>query len=151
MVKVPAGSFTMGAIRGDPSEQPSHKVTLAKPFALGMYEVTVAEWRACMRDGGCGDNPRIAGAPDMIPAHNLDWQDAVAYTAWLSARTGHSYRLSSEAEWEYAARAGTGGRFWWGTPLASPMRTARTVVAATNGRCQCQSAASDPIRSACMT
>src|SRR4051794_71107 len=114
MVRVPAGSFTMGVARGDPSEQPSHKVTLAKPFALGMYEVTVAEWRACIQGGGCSDIPGTASASDRTPAHNLHWQDAAAYTAWLSARTGHRYRLPSEAEWEYAAAARTGGRFWWG-------------------------------------
>jgi len=114
MVQIPAGSFTMGSASGDASERPSHKVMLARPFALGMFEVTVAEWRACMRGGGCGDIPGMTGAPDRIPAHNLHWQDSVAYTAWLSARTGHSYRLPSEAEWEYAAAARTGGRFWWG-------------------------------------
>ena len=114
MVQVPAGSFTMGSASGDASERPSHKVTLAKPFALGMYEVTVAEWRACIRGGGCSDIPGMASASDRTPAHNLHWQDAAAYTAWLSARTGHRYRLPSEAEWEYAAAARTGGRFWWG-------------------------------------
>ena len=115
MVRVPAGSFTMGVTRGDPSEQPSHKVTLTKPFALGMYEVTVAEWRACIQGGGCTDMPRMASSvTDTTPIHNIHWNDAVSYATWLSKRTGQKYRLPTEAEWEYAARAGTGGRFWWG-------------------------------------
>ncbi|WP_158044101.1 SUMF1/EgtB/PvdO family nonheme iron enzyme [Skermanella pratensis] len=114
MVRLPAGSFTMGSARGDPSEQPSHKVSLSKPFALGMFEVTVAEWRACVQGGGCSEMPRMASATDETPVHNVHWRDAVAYTIWLSKKTGQRYRLPSEAEWEYAARAGTAGRFWWG-------------------------------------
>ncbi|GEO39253.1 hypothetical protein SAE02_34010 [Skermanella aerolata] len=115
MVRLPGGSFTMGVPRGDPSEQPAHKVSLAKPFALGMYEVTVAEWRACVRGGGCADMPRMAASvTDETPVHNVHWNDAVAYATWLSKRTGQRYRLPTEAEWEYAARGGTAGRFWWG-------------------------------------
>jgi formylglycine-generating enzyme required for sulfatase activity len=114
MVQVPAGSFTMGSASGDGSERPSHRVTLARPFALGMFEVTVSEWRACIRDSGCSNIPGMAGASDRTPAHNLHWQDTMTYIAWLSGRTGHRYRLPSEAEWEYAAAARTTGRFWWG-------------------------------------
>jgi len=115
LVKVPAGTFTMGVTRGDPSEQPGHKVTLAKPFAIGMYEVTVAEWRACVQGGGCTDMPRMApSTKEETPVHNVHWNDAVAYAAWLAKRTGQKYRLPTEAEWEYAARGGTAGRFWWG-------------------------------------
>jgi len=115
MVRLPAGTFTMGVTRGDPTEQPGHKVTLARPFALGMYEVTVAEWRACVQGGGCTDMPHMAASvTDMTPVHNVHWNDAAAYATWLSKRTGQKYRLPSEAEWEYAARGGTSGRFWWG-------------------------------------
>jgi formylglycine-generating enzyme required for sulfatase activity len=115
MVRIPAGTFTMGVTRGDPSEQPGHKVTLARPFALGMYEVTVAEWRACVQGGGCTDMPRMAPSiTDATPIHNVHWNDATAYATWLSKRTGQKYRLPTEAEWEYAARGGTAGRFWWG-------------------------------------
>ena len=115
MVRVPAGTFTMGVSRGDPSEQPGHKVTLSRPFALGMYEVTVAEWRACVQGGGCTDMPRMAPSiTDATPVHNVHWNDAIAYATWLSKRTGQKYRLPTEAEWEYAARGGTAGRFWWG-------------------------------------
>jgi formylglycine-generating enzyme required for sulfatase activity len=115
MVRLPSGAFTMGVPRGDPSEQPAHKVTLARSFALGMYEVTVGEWRACIRGGGCTDMPRMAASvTDLTPVHNVHWNDAAAYATWLSKRTGQKYRLPTEAEWEYAARGGTSGRFWWG-------------------------------------
>ncbi|EWY37994.1 hypothetical protein N825_15180 [Skermanella stibiiresistens SB22] len=114
MVRVPAGSFAMGTVKGDPSEMPSHKVTIGRPFALGMFEVRVAEWRACVQGGGCETMPRMTSATDETPIHNVHWKDAVDYVTWLSKRTGQKYRLPSEAEWEYAARAGTAGRFWWG-------------------------------------
>jgi len=114
LVRVPAGSFMMGNDKGDPSERPVHRVTIAKPFALGMYEVTVGEWRACMQEGGCTDLPRMVKVTDTSPVHNLHWQDAQAYVAWLSRKTGQRYRLPSEAEWEFAARAGTATPYWWG-------------------------------------
>jgi formylglycine-generating enzyme required for sulfatase activity len=114
MVRVPAGSFSMGVVKGDPSEMPSHKVTIGRPFALGMFEVRVAEWRACVQGGGCETMPRMTSSTDETPIHNVHWKDAVDYVTWLSKRTGQKYRLPSEAEWEYAARAGTSGRFWWG-------------------------------------
>lgn len=114
LVRVPAGSFMMGNDKGDPSERPVHRVTIAKPFALGMYEVTVGEWRACIQEGGCTDMPRMVNPTDGTPVHNLHWQDAQAYVAWLSRKTGQRYRLPSEAEWEFAARAGTTTPYWWG-------------------------------------
>ncbi|CAO3358537.1 SUMF1/EgtB/PvdO family nonheme iron enzyme [Azospirillum palustre] len=115
LVRVPAGNFMMGNDKGDPSERPVHRVTIAKPFALGMYEVTVGEWRACIQEGGCTDMPRMTNPTDGTPVHNLHWQDAQAYVAWLSRKTGQRYRLPSEAEWEFAARAGTTTPYWWGT------------------------------------
>ncbi|MCP1611898.1 formylglycine-generating enzyme required for sulfatase activity [Azospirillum lipoferum] len=114
LVRVPAGSFMMGNDKGDASERPVHRVTIAKPFALGMYEVTVGEWRACIQEGGCTDMPRMANPTDGTPVHNLHWQDAQAYVSWLSRKTGQRYRLPSEAEWEFAARAGTTTPYWWG-------------------------------------
>ncbi|XEY16214.1 SUMF1/EgtB/PvdO family nonheme iron enzyme [Azospirillum sp. HJ39] len=115
MLRLPAGSFMMGSDKGDPSERPVHRVAIAKPFALGVYEVTVGEWRACMQEGGCTDLPRMTNPTDATPVHNLHWQDAQSYVGWLSRKTGQRYRLLSEAEWEYAARAGTGTPYWWGT------------------------------------
>lgn len=114
LVRIPAGRFVMGSADGDRSERPPHPVTIAKPFALGRYEVTVAQWRACVEAGGCPAMPRMQDPTDSTPVHNVHWQDAMAYVGWLQQRTGHRYRLPSEAEWEYAARAGTSSRYWWG-------------------------------------
>ncbi|WP_448192232.1 SUMF1/EgtB/PvdO family nonheme iron enzyme [Azospirillum sp. sgz301742] len=113
MLRVPAGSFMMGADKGDPTERPVHRVTIAKPFALGVYEVTVGEWRACVQGGGCPDMPRMTNATESTPVYNVHWEDAQAFVKWLSQKTGQRYRLPSEAEWEYAARGGTGGAYWW--------------------------------------
>ena len=114
MVRVPAGSFRMGTDRGDATEQPVHGVRIAAPFALGRFEVTVAQWMACFSDGGCTYEPKATANPERVAIRNLSWDDAQEYVSWLSKKTGRSYRLPSEAEWEYAARAGTGSRFWWG-------------------------------------
>lgn len=113
VVRLPPGSFLMGNAHGDGSERPVHKVTITKPFAMSVYPVTVAEWKACMEDGGCPDMPRMTKASDDTPVHNVHWQDAQAYVRWLARKTGRQYRLPSEAEWEYAARAGTTGPYWW--------------------------------------
>lgn len=115
LVRIEPGSFMMGSAGGDdPSTRPVHKVTIAKPFAIGRTEVTVAEWRACVQAGAC----KAAGEPgegdDRLPVRNIHWQDAQDYVHWLSKLTGHTYRLPSEAEWEYAARGGTTSTYWWG-------------------------------------
>ena len=114
MLALPAGSYTMGNNSGDMSERPAHRVTLAQGFALGKYEVTVAEWMACVEDGGCGHAPKDVAAPERTAMRNVSWQDAQQYVTWLSRKTGRSYRLPSEAEWEYAARAGSHQAFSWG-------------------------------------
>ncbi|MGW8309559.1 MAG: SUMF1/EgtB/PvdO family nonheme iron enzyme [Thiogranum sp.] len=117
MVTLEAGSFVMGDDRGYRSEKPAHQVTIGNRFAIGKTEVTVAQWNACVEAGSCR---AIADAADMSansPARDLSWNDAQNYVRWLSKRTGHKYRLPTEAEWEYAARAGTTTRYWWGDKM----------------------------------
>ncbi len=109
MVVVPAGEFTMGAPPAELGGEVQHRVRIAAPFAVSKFEITFAEWDACLAAGGCrGYRPADEGwGRDASPAMNISWEDATAYAAWLSAKTGKTYRLLSEAEWEYAARAGT--------------------------------------------
>ena len=120
MVVVPAGSFMMGEPSGtttDQKVQPQHRVTIAKPFAIGKFTVTFDEWLACLNGHyGCyfyRPSDEKWGEGDR-PVINVNWLDARAYVKWLSKKTGKRYRLPSEAEWEYAARAGTTTRYWWG-------------------------------------
>ena len=120
MTVVPAGSFVMGspadeAERTD-SEGPQRTVTIAAPFAVGVHEVTFDQWDRCAWLGGCRgyypyDNEWGRGRKPVI---HVAWEDAQAYVEWLSSETGEEYRLLSEAEWEYVARAGTTASRYWG-------------------------------------
>jgi formylglycine-generating enzyme required for sulfatase activity len=117
MIVIPAGKFTMGSPENEAdrltSEGPQHEVTFAQPFAVSKFEVTFAEWDACSASGGC---PRAAdgwGRGEM-PVINVSWGDAKRFVGWLSQATGREYRLLTEAEWEYAARAGANTRYSWG-------------------------------------
>jgi formylglycine-generating enzyme required for sulfatase activity len=121
MVVVPAGAFLMGSAEGEPlrelDEGPQHQVQIGNPFALGKYEVTFAEWDACVAAGGCnGYVPDDAGwGRGAQPAINVNRADALAFIAWLNRMAGAPvYRLPSEAEWEYAARAGSTSVYPWG-------------------------------------
>ena len=123
LVVVPAGSFEMGSPESEAKryddEGPQHRVTISQPFAVGQYEVTFAQWDACVSGGGCGDyRPDDEGwGRRNRPVINVSWKDAKAYVRWLSEKTGKAYRLPSESEWEYAARAGT----------RTPFHTGRTI------------------------
>jgi formylglycine-generating enzyme required for sulfatase activity len=118
MVRIPEGSFSMGLGAREPEALPVHRVAV-RGFSLGQYPVTLGEWKVCMAEGGCSFLPRMASADDRVPVHNLSWDDAQQYLSWLSRKTGHRYRLPSEAEWEYAARAGAAGRYWWGNEIGA--------------------------------
>jgi formylglycine-generating enzyme required for sulfatase activity len=139
MVVVPAGAFTMGSPakeeRRNPNEGPQHRVTFARPFAVGRFAVTFAEWDACVAAGGCGgyvpfDNHWGRGRRPVI---NVSWDDASAYVAWLARKIGRPYRLPSEAEREYAARAGTTTPFWWGGSIATSQANYDGTYAYGNG------------------
>jgi formylglycine-generating enzyme required for sulfatase activity len=125
MMALPAGSFTMGSPGSEPgrksNEGPQHHVDIPRPFAVSQTLVTFHEWDACVADGGCkGYSPMDARwGRGKQPVINVSVSDAEAYAAWLSAKTGHHYRLLSEAEWEYAARAGTDTPFWWGDTIST--------------------------------
>lgn len=114
MVAFRGGDFRMGDLLGNGHdyERPLRTVHVT-PFAIGRYEVTVAEWSVCVEAGGCTGRPPGTLPPDH-PVTQVSWEQARQYTAWLSQRTGKSYRLPSEAEWEYAARAGSAQQFTWG-------------------------------------
>lgn len=113
MVRVPAGSFTMGSSWFDresqSDERPRAEVTVPRPFAIGRTEVTFEQWETCVRAGGCPQRqPDDAGfGRGFRPVIDVDWHDAEAFAAWLRQSTGKPYRLPSEAEWEYACHAGT--------------------------------------------
>jgi formylglycine-generating enzyme required for sulfatase activity len=121
MIVIPAGEFTMGSPatekgrNGD--EGPQHKVTIARPFAVSKFDVTFTDWDACVSVGGC---PRVYDGNfgrGTKPIINVTWNDAQQYVAWFSKMTSKPYRLLTEAEWEYAARAGSTTTYFWGDEI----------------------------------
>src|SRR5215475_3594902 len=111
---------------GSPSNEPGRysdedqvRVSIAAPFAVGKFAVTFDEWDACAADSGaCGYKPGDEGwGRGMRPVINVKWDEAKTFVGWLSRRTGKTYRLLSEAEREYVARAGTTTPFWWGSSI----------------------------------
>lgn len=135
MVVAPAGSFMMGSSDAEiralvqeypvgaswwKSEGPQRQVTFSRPFAVGKFEVTFEEWDACVVDRGCKLNPSDRGwGRGRRPMISVSWEDAQVYLAWLGRKTGQTYRLLSEAEWEYVARAGTTTRYHVGDAISS--------------------------------
>ena len=124
MVVVPAGSFLMGSPDAEEGrfedEGPLHRVTFSMPFAVGIYEVTFDEWDACVASGGCGGHrPEDDWGRGRRPAIRVSWDDAQSYVQWLSGKTGKRYRLLSESEWEYVARAGTRTPFHTGSTISA--------------------------------
>ncbi len=143
MVVVPAGEFTMGAAENEPErrseEGPRHKVTIRQAFAVSKGAITRSQFEQfvnatghpvsdrCLtrkdgnwtpENGRSFRNPGFAQA-DNHPAVCLSYDDAKAYLAWLSKQSGRTYRLLTEAEWEYVTRAGTESPFWWGSPIST--------------------------------
>jgi formylglycine-generating enzyme required for sulfatase activity len=144
MVVVPAGRFTMGSPASEEGrfgslEGPQHEVTIGKPFAVGRFAVTRGEFATFVNetkhktDGGCyawavpewkqqsdksWRSPGFA-QDDRHPAVCVNWEDAKAFAAWVSKKTGKTYRLLSEAEREYVTRAGKTTPFWWGSTISS--------------------------------
>jgi formylglycine-generating enzyme required for sulfatase activity len=158
MVVVPAGSFMMGSPEGEKGrsreESPQHMVTISKPYAVGKFHVTVDQFSAFVAeagyraDGKCnaldrgtwqltaGRSWRDSGFPQTgsHPVVCISWKDAKAYVAWLSKKTGKSYRLLAEAEWEYAARAGNASRFLFGNNERELCRYGNGADEAAKGR-----------------
>ena len=125
MVVVPAGSFMMGSPEDEVGrtyfEGPQHRVTFSQSFAIGKYAVTFDEWNACVADRGCdGYQPSDSSwGRGKRPVVNVSWKDAQAYVVWLKRKTGRDYHLPSEAQREYATRAGTTTPFWWGATITN--------------------------------
>jgi formylglycine-generating enzyme required for sulfatase activity len=140
MVLIPAGTFEMGSNDGFDNEKPVKSWKL-NGFYMSKYETTIGQYLACVQDGACnqpewlesgseynirtGSNKDYYGKRGMSesnknnPITGVSWKDAVAYGEWLSKKTGKTYRLPTEAEWEYAARAGSTTKYWWGDNIGS--------------------------------
>jgi formylglycine-generating enzyme required for sulfatase activity len=124
MVVVPKGSFIMGTpiteVDRSKGEDPLHRVTFARPFAVGRFTISFDEWDACLADGGCGGNKGDDKfGRGRLPAQGINFEAAKSYLAWLSRKVGRTYRLPSESEREYFTRAGTTTPFWFGNTISS--------------------------------
>jgi len=136
LVLIQPGAFDMGSSEMFDFEAPVHHVTIRKPFYIGRREVTFEEWDACLAEGGCKQKPDDRGlGRSRRPVTDLDWDDAKSYVAWLSQKTGKTYRLPSESEWEYVARAGTTTTYPWGR-------------AVDKDKANCLGCTSDPVKKA---
>jgi len=123
MIVVPSGEFMMGSPEGEKGryedEGPQHRVIIAQPFAVSKFEVTFEQWDACVAVGGCAYVSDNGAGRGTQPVTNVSWYDARRYVTWFSNMTGQAYRLLSEAEWEYAARAGSDTAYSWGDEIGN--------------------------------
>jgi formylglycine-generating enzyme required for sulfatase activity len=133
MKPIRAGIFTMGS-NDDVTEKPLHQVTI-KPFAMGVYPVSVRDWNECAAAKAC---TFVATGKDDAPVTNVSWSDAKQFVTWLAGATRKPYRLPSEAEWEYAARGGTQTKYWWGDQVQSGMANCKN--------CNDNSGAEQPVK-----
>jgi formylglycine-generating enzyme required for sulfatase activity len=123
MIVIPAGAFTMGSPATEKgrfdNEEPQHEVMIARPLAVSKFDVTFADWDACVSVGGCPQASDSGFGRGTRPVINVSWDDAQQYVAWFSKMTGRPYRLLTEAEWEYAARAGSTTALPWGEEIGT--------------------------------
>jgi Sulfatase-modifying factor enzyme 1/Domain of unknown function (DUF4399) len=112
MILLKGGRFEMGS-NDDPTEKPIHTVNV-RPFWIARYPVTGKDWRDCVAANACSHRPT---EEDDRPVSNISWNDTTEFLSWLSHTTGKAYRLPTEAEWEYAARAGSQAKYWWGNQI----------------------------------
>jgi formylglycine-generating enzyme required for sulfatase activity len=145
MVVVPAGSFLMGSpeteLGREVYESPQHRVMILKPFAVGRFEVTRDDWQVCVADGPCqAPSSRMGGmgaamipGAGRLPVVDVTWSEASQYAQWLSERTGRPYRLLSESEWEYVARAGSQSAYGWGEKFLSGRANVQQQLATVGG------------------
>lgn len=118
MVVLPPGTYAMGAEDGNDKELPVHLVSISAPIAMSRFEITWDEWEACVAAAGCERDPDDHGwGRGKRPVINVSWQEAKQYATWVSGVTGATYRIPSESEWEFAARASTYTNYPWGNDI----------------------------------
>ena len=139
MVVLPTGALMIGSPTDEDgrleNEGPRRRVIIPNPIAVGRYEVTFEDWDACVQDGGCSHQPSDQGwGRERYPVVNVNWHDAQAYTKWLSWKSGYRYRLLSEAEWEYAARARSQSARHWGETIGIRQANCKGCASAWDNR-----------------